>query len=692
MRGRSFHATLTAAVVLLGSDVASRAQTDDFFADFISPETRSAALAAPVVLGKDAAPKVTEATKASTGRETSIGNGPGDSTGTEGLFDAGSDDRLDPTDWTPEHSPVGTIDGGGRPRMAAKATDKGLDPEPDVAIKPPPVTPSKDPLDAARPGASKPALAEQPLPLLNAAIKAALDKREALEIRGAHAVERRKEREAIAFFYAAHGFAPVWSENGAPVASVASVLARLAHAGDDALSVPMPPATFKGQGTPEAVADAELALSEAVVSYARQATGSRVDPRAISPLIGAKPDLADPAEVLDAIAAAGAEAGDKLEALNPIDPRYVALRQKLADMHAAHALARAPIPVGPTLKIGMHDPRVPLIRARFGLDVVAETDLEDLRYDLQIAEAVSGFQRANGLPVSGQLTKRTIAALSGRKPSRLEGTLAANMEMWRWMPRDLGADRIEVNVPDYTVTVFHDGEPVARNRVVVGKTDTPTPLFSNTMKYLIVNPVWNVPDSIIEKEMIPKGGGARSIKAHGFDVSYRNGKLVVKQPSGAKNALGRIKFMFPNDYSVYLHDTPSKALFAASKRAFSHGCVRVDQPFDFAESVLNDGVPEGGRLVWGQKRLQAMLGDRERYVYLPKPLPIHIEYFTASVDPDGGRVQLRDDVYGYAHGVGVALGEEGEPARIAERKPRRMAERGARKAAPVVDDDGADPR
>lgn len=665
MRGRSFRVSLTAAVILLGTRGALWAQADDFFTNLDAPETapktapktRSAALSPPAVLsdkasrGGDA-----KASKASTGSEAPREAGVPDPLGMDALFELGGDNRLDPTDWAPEHS------GAGKPvaikQFAKKTKTEGLDPEPDVAIKPPQATPSNDPLDAAKRPAPP---AEQPLAPLNAAIKAALDKRDAIEIKGAHAAERRKEREALAFFYAAHGFGPVWSENGAPVAAVEPVLARLAQAAEDALSLPVPPRALQAQGTPEAIAESELALSEAVVSYARQATGSRVDPHAISPLIGAKPELADPAEVLDAVATAGPAAGDNLRALNPTDPRYVALREKLAEMHTAHApTARGPIPGGPTLRLGMRDPRVPLIRARFGLDVTADGGLDDTRYDLRIAEAVSGFQRANGLPVSGQLTRRTIAALSGGKPSRLEGMLVANMEIWRWMPRDLGADRIEVNVPDYTVTVFHDGEPVATNRVVVGKTDTPTPLFSNTMKFLIVNPVWNVPDSIIEKEMMPKSGGHPGyLEAHGFDVSYRNGKLVVKQPSGAKNALGRIKFMFPNDYSVYLHDTPSKTLFAASKRAFSHGCVRVDQPFDFAESVLNDGVPEGGRILWSQKRLQKMLGDKERYVYLPKPLPIHIEYFTANVDPDNGRLRLRDDVYDYAHKVAAALGQDG---------------------------------
>ena len=535
-----------------------------------------------------------------------------------------------------------------------------------MAIKPPPRDPTDavgadgtGPTPAAGPGTPATRVIEAPLPPLNAAIKAALDKRDALEVHGANAGERRRERAAIAFFYAAHGFAPVWSETGKPVPAVEPVLARLSRADEDALSLPTPPLSLKADGPPDVAAAGEIALSEAVVAYARQATGSRVDPRSIGPLIGAKRELADPAEVLEAVAAAGAGAGDRLRATNPVEPRYVALREKLAQMRAAHSKTARSIPAGPLLRVGMHDARVPLIRARFAVEA-SEIDLDTLEYDTKVAAAVAGFQRANGLPASGELTKRTIAILSHGQPSKLEGSLVANMEMWRWMPRDLGADRIEVDVPSYTVTVYRDGLPVAHNRVVVGKVDTPTPLFSNTMKFLIVNPVWNVPDSIIDKEMLPKGGGDPGyMRAHGFDVSYRNGKLVVKQPSGEKNALGRVKFMFPNDYSVYLHDTPSKALFAASKRAFSHGCVRVDQPFDFAESVLNDGVPDGGKASWSQERLHKLLGDKERYINLPKPLPIHIAYFTTIVDRDTNRLVLRDDVYDYARKVALALGQDG---------------------------------
>jgi murein L,D-transpeptidase YcbB/YkuD len=533
------------------------------------------------------------------------------------------------------------------------ASDTGIDPEPDVAITPPPVAPESrpasavNPLDAAKSGGA-------PLPALDAAIKNALEKREAAEIRGAGAAQRRKQRESIAAFYTARSFAPLWSANGAAVPAVEPVIARLAHAADDALILPSAPASLNVSGTAEDQAESELALSEAVAVYAGQAMGSRIDPRSIAPLIGFKPVIADAADVLKAVADAGTDAGEKLQAFNPAEPRYAALRKKLAELRAVHTpVPVAAIPAGPVLRIGMSDPRVPLIRARFSLDGTPDSAPQKLRYDTEVAAAVAGFQKANGLPASGVLTKRTIAALSGGKPSRLEGELVANMEIWRWMPRDLGADRIEVNVPDFLVTVYHGGTAVSTNRVVVGKTATPTPLFSNSMKFLIVNPVWNVPESIIKKEMLPKlAGDPDYLGNHGYAVSHHNGRLVVRQPAGAKNALGRIKFMFPNDYAVYLHDTPSKSLFASVQRAFSHGCVRVDQPFRFAESVLG---PANG---WSQKRLLGMLGNSERYVNLPKPLPIHIEYFTASVDASG-HLDLRDDVYDYVHRVAIALGQEG---------------------------------
>jgi murein L,D-transpeptidase YcbB/YkuD len=416
-------------------------------------------------------------------------------------------------------------------------------------------------------------------------------------------------------------------------------------------------------GTNAQIAADDIALTDAVVAYGRQASGSRVDPHMISRLIGEEPEVADPALILATVANAGEHAGTELKGFNPPQKAYEALREKLGELRHGRRLAgrgSPVIPAGPVLRPGMRDPRVPLIRARLSLDgTPAEAMQDQLRgratldpvYDTRVAAAVADFQKANGLPPSGTLTTQTLAMLGGQ-PSHLEAEILANMERWRWMPRDLGESRIEVNIPDYQVVVIENGAVVQRNRVVVGKEETPTPIFSNKMQFLIVNPYWNVPPSIIRKEMLPKlAGDPNYLRRLGYEVFSRAGHLVVRQPPGERNALGRIKFMFPNDFSVYLHDTPSRKLFASEKRAFSHGCVRVDDPFRFAESVL--GRANG----WSEQRVKKLIGGKERYVYLPKPLPIHLEYFTAFVD-DSGRLQLRDDIYGYSHRVKAALGLE----------------------------------
>ena len=703
----------TAALLLGTSFVSARAaDTDNFFRDLDKAEGVASATeldATPMLPAalSDAVPssKHDVATRPSTPVVEAIVPPPADPASVDALlekslrWDAGPDaiaitKRLIPKDWLPEHA---TGAGATNAPTPAGVEGKSVDPEPDAAIAPPIGRPSKDPLDRSAPPVAPTAAPEaspkvEPLSPLQAALKRSLDRLVARDTRGQGA-ERRKEHEAIAFFYAAQGFSPIWSKDGRPVEAVDSVLNRLAHAGDDALTVASVPKSLKAQGSSDDIVDSELALTEAVVSYARQASGSRVDPRNISALIGHRPELADPAEVLETVIAAGPSAGDKLEALNPTEARYVALRDKLISMRTARLPEGSmPIAAGPILHVGMHDRRVPLLRARFHLGPVSGRSPDESKYDADVAQAVAAYQRSNDLPTTGALTAATILALSGGHPSRIEGALATNMEMWRWMPHELGGDRIEVNVPDYIVTVFHDGLPMVRNRVVVGKIDTPTPLFSNTMKYLIVNPYWNVPQSIIKKEMLPKAGGDLSyLNGRGYSADWRGGQWVVKQLPGPKNALGRIKFLFPNDYSVYLHDTPSKSLFSAAKRAFSHGCVRVDQPFAFGEAVLNVALPDAGRKHWSEERLEGLVGDKERYINLPVSLPIHIEYFTASIEADSGRVKLRDDIYGYAGAVAAALGQA-NPTPQVDREPRLVAEHVRRRTPETTIDDAYDPR
>ncbi len=206
------------------------------------------------------------------------------------------------------------------------------------------------------------------------------------------------------------------------------------------------------------------------------------------------------------------------------------------------------------------------------------------------------------------------------------------MEMWRWEPREMGERRIEVNIPDFSVEMLEGDTVIHSARVVVGKPETPTPVFSNLMRYVLINPSWRVPDSIIKKEILPRLSHFTRL---GYEVKTVGGRITVRQPPGEDNALGRLAFMFPNDHSVYLHDTPAQELFSEDMRALSHGCVRVEEPLRLAELVLG----------WPESRVNAAIGGPERTVFLPRPLPIHIEYFTEFVDEDG-ILQERPDVYG----------------------------------------------
>jgi len=514
---------------------------------------------------------------------------------------------------------------------------------------PPAAAPASPAPKTAQPNSAKitPAAAPpKPLTGFAAAVKKALDSWPVPQGKGRQVAELWLEHKDIADYYAARDYAPLWVADGKPVAAVAPIKARLALAGDDALNLAdIPQADFSGDT--DHLAAAEIAFSEEIVAYGRQASGSRIDPQDINPLIGAKPDVAAPGLILGAVAAAEMNGDSVLQSFNPQQKPYLALRAKLIALRQRNIpVSRQAIPPGPSLRLGMTDPRVPLIRARLGLDVT-EGD-SDLIYDTQVATAIADFQKANGLRPSGVFTPRTQESLSPQPKENIENDIIANMEAWRWMPRDLGQSRIDVNIPDYEVRVVLNGNLVLENKVVVGKPDTPTPIFSNTMKFLIVNPYWNVPPSILRKEMLPHlARDPYYLQRMGFETFYYHGHLMVRQPPGEKNALGRIKFMFPNQYSVYLHDTPQRRLFAATKRAFSHGCVRVDQPFDFAQTLLG---PK-----WPENRIKSLIGGKEHYVFLPRPLPIHIEYFTAYVGNDG-RLILRDDVYGYEHRIEKALG------------------------------------
>jgi murein L,D-transpeptidase YcbB/YkuD len=310
----------------------------------------------------------------------------------------------------------------------------------------------------------------------------------------------------------------------------------------------------------------------------------------------------------------------------------------------------ARVPLGPALRVGMRDPRVPLIRARFNL---GPAHADENAYDERVASAVAQFQREKGLPANGVLTQQTIAALSGPSSARLEDDLVANMERFRWLPQDLGERHVAVNVPEFRLRLVEKGAVVQETKVIVGRAETPTPIFSDEMETVIINPSWTVPPSILRKEFLPAlAQDPFYAERRGFRVFRRGNQISVQQPPGERNALGYIKFIFPNQHSVYLHDTPTRNLFRAERRAFSHGCVRVEQPFRLAEEVLGEDS------TWTEQKLRRLIGRGERHIRLRRTLPVHITYFTLAVD-ERGQVHTFDDIYGVNRKVKLALGLAG---------------------------------
>jgi murein L,D-transpeptidase YcbB/YkuD len=218
------------------------------------------------------------------------------------------------------------------------------------------------------------------------------------------------------------------------------------------------------------------------------------------------------------------------------------------------------------------------------------------------------------------------------------------MERWRWYARDLGKNYSMINQPDFTLKVVKDGATAWTTRVVIGKPSMATPLLSETMKTITVNPTWNVPPSIVQNEYLPALAQDPTVLSRmGLKVVYnRDGTVHIFQPPGEQNALGRIRFNFHNRFLVFQHDTPDKHLFAHDKRAYSHGCMRVQDPLKYAEVLLSIALPKEG---YTQDRIQRMFGSAELNINFPVPIPVHLSYQTAFVD-DAGKLVIREDVYG----------------------------------------------
>jgi murein L,D-transpeptidase YcbB/YkuD len=413
--------------------------------------------------------------------------------------------------------------------------------------------------------------------------------------------------------------------------------------------------------TPErakAVAALDVQLTAALLKLGRHVATGRLSPRTVDARWNARRARPDYVAALQQVTEGNVSGF--LDAVQPKHPEYQTLRARLGALHA-QAATGWPIVPRATMKIGQWNAAVVVpLRQRLASAgyLNAQASLTSAHYDADVSAAVKAFQEHHALPPTGELDRATLAQLNTPLAHRAR-QVAMNLERWRWMPDDLGGRHFLVNVPDFHLFARENGKVVLDMRVVVGKRGNETPLFSDAMETVVFSPYWNVPDTIALEETAPAVASDPGFLArNNMEVVNAAGEVVsedeipwgdeaalanyrFRQRPGEGNALGYVKFLFPNKHSVYLHDTPADELFKRIGRAFSHGCVRVEKPELLAEYVLRD-QPE-----WTADAIRtAMRAGDERHVKLTSPIPVHIVYMTAWVDERGG-LHFEDDVYGY---------------------------------------------
>jgi L,D-transpeptidase YcbB len=478
------------------------------------------------------------------------------------------------------------------------------------------------------------------------------------------------DRAGARAFYSGRDYRTVWINDGKLSPRAEKLLEAFGRAGDWGLNaeefrLAVLPNAMAAETVSASALDIEIELSTMALRYARFARGGRIsEPRKqLSSYIDRMPQVVEPSEVLNRLAAAK-DPGLELEEFQPKHDQFVKLQKLLVQIRngaTEQALMNVALR-GPELKRGDTHADVAQLRKRLNIPA-GEADA--FVFDEAVSTALRNFQRTRGIRADGVLGRGTRKALFVAPASDQLPAIVANMEQWRWMPTDLGSTHLFVNIPSFSVDFIKNGVLDFSERVIVGERGTQTPLFSQEMQTVVIRPEWYLPDSIKIKKIISASNRGRSLEAAGYKIR-RNGRtidssrinwskanlsnLAIYQPSGDGNALGIVKFLFPNKHSVYMHDTPEKSLFNAKDRLFSHGCVRLRNPLTLAQKLIDHDRGEG---LFEVTRL-AKRGALNNEFPLQVGVPVHIAYFTVWVGDDGAPRFFRD-YYGHQRRVTLAL-------------------------------------
>jgi L,D-transpeptidase YcbB len=494
-----------------------------------------------------------------------------------------------------------------------------------------------------------------------------------VEIAEATSEARKLRLQEIEAHYAANDYTPVWLNGGIPNPKSEQMLDALALAYEDGLD----PADYEamellemsGMTDPEDMAHFEVQLSMAAVSFGQHLNAGRVNPRNISRELVIFPKAVAPDAILTNLRKT-TQAKVYMRLLAPHTQRYERLRQALAAYRRIEENGGfSTVPDGPVLKPGALDERIPAIRQRMieagTLNPDLPVDADGRIYDQGLVEAVVRFQETMGLEALGTVGKQTLTAMN-TPISRRIFEIELNLERNRWLQNEFAPYHVFANLADQVVKLVRDDKTIHAELIQVGQPYHRTPEFNDVMEYVEFNPYWGVPSSIAVNEYLPKlrknpgvlaaqnisvFSGGKQVSAGSVNWSaYGKGNFpfTLRQEPGKGNALGRVKFMFPNDFNVYMHDTPAKAKFEESSRYFSHGCLRLNDPMKMAEMILG---PEG----WDRARIDSVVASgKNTIVRLKNPIPVYIVYLTAFVNKDG-TINFREDVYGRDKALADAL-------------------------------------